>query len=327
MILTAVAIAAQLDVKLDQQIAKRDPDVSLTAGLERSHAVSSRLADLRGRAVALRPGGRRRGRPRRPPQLPALGAGAGLHRHPAVVQHAGRPAADAGRPARPGRARRLLDLHVHQLPAHAPLPRGLGRALPRGRADHRRRAHAGVLLRARRRQRRRGDRALGIRYPVAQDNDMATWNAWGNQYWPAEFLIDATGQVRDAHFGEGDYAKTEAAIRALLAAAGRPPARPTPQPAGAITPVGAGHARDLPRRRPGPGLARRRSRRPGTHDYRRRAGLAPAQRLRLRRALDDRPRGRPSPGRARGSTPRSRPRTSTSCSARRPAARTGRVAS
>ena len=60
----------------------------------------------------------------------------------------------------------------------------------------------------------------GLRYPVAQDNDYATWNAWGNQYWPAKYLIDARGRVRYAHFGEGDYAQTESAIRALLAEAG-----------------------------------------------------------------------------------------------------------
>ncbi len=61
---------------------------------------------------------------------------------------------------------------------------------------------------------------LGLRYPVAQDNDLATWNAWGNQYWPAKYLIDAKGQVRYAHAGEGDYGETEKAIRALLAEAG-----------------------------------------------------------------------------------------------------------
>jgi hypothetical protein len=60
----------------------------------------------------------------------------------------------------------------------------------------------------------------GIRYPVAQDNDMATWNAWGNQYWPAKFLIDAAGLVRRGHFGEGEYAETERAIRSLLAERG-----------------------------------------------------------------------------------------------------------
>jgi hypothetical protein len=55
---------------------------------------------------------------------------------------------------------------------------------------------------------------------VVQDNDYATWNAWGNQYWPAKYLIDAKGRVRYVHFGEGDYDKTEAAIRTLLAEAG-----------------------------------------------------------------------------------------------------------
>jgi cytochrome c biogenesis protein CcdA/thiol-disulfide isomerase/thioredoxin len=55
-----------------------------------------------------------------------------------------------------------------------------------------------------------------LKYAVAQDNDYGTWDAWGNQYWPAKYLIDANGQVRYAHFGEGDYDKTEAAIRSLL---------------------------------------------------------------------------------------------------------------
>jgi cytochrome c biogenesis protein CcdA/thiol-disulfide isomerase/thioredoxin len=60
----------------------------------------------------------------------------------------------------------------------------------------------------------------GIRYPVAQDNDYATWNAYNNQYWPAHYLIDANGQVRYVHFGEGEYGKTERAIRSLLSEAG-----------------------------------------------------------------------------------------------------------
>jgi cytochrome c biogenesis protein CcdA/thiol-disulfide isomerase/thioredoxin len=59
-----------------------------------------------------------------------------------------------------------------------------------------------------------------LQYPVAQDNDYGTWNAWGNQYWPAKYLIDASGEVRYTHFGEGDYATTEGAIRRLLAEAG-----------------------------------------------------------------------------------------------------------
>ena len=59
-----------------------------------------------------------------------------------------------------------------------------------------------------------------LRYPVAQDNDYGTWNAWRNRYWPAKYLIDATGQVRYVHFGEGEYDATEQAIRSLLAEAG-----------------------------------------------------------------------------------------------------------
>jgi thiol-disulfide isomerase/thioredoxin len=61
---------------------------------------------------------------------------------------------------------------------------------------------------------------FGLHYPVVQDNEMGTWNAYGNEYWPADYLIDARGQVRYATFGEGDYDKTETAIRALLAEAG-----------------------------------------------------------------------------------------------------------
>jgi cytochrome c biogenesis protein CcdA/thiol-disulfide isomerase/thioredoxin len=56
-----------------------------------------------------------------------------------------------------------------------------------------------------------------LTYPVVQDNDYGTWNAYGNQYWPAHYLIDAKGRVRYVHFGEGDYGTTEKAIRSLLA--------------------------------------------------------------------------------------------------------------
>jgi thiol-disulfide isomerase/thioredoxin len=61
-----------------------------------------------------------------------------------------------------------------------------------------------------------------IRYPVVQDNGYKIWNAFGNQYWPAEYLIDARGRVRYTHFGEGHDAATESAIRALLAERGDP---------------------------------------------------------------------------------------------------------
>jgi cytochrome c biogenesis protein CcdA/thiol-disulfide isomerase/thioredoxin len=62
-----------------------------------------------------------------------------------------------------------------------------------------------------------------LEYPVVQDNEFGTWNAYANQYWPAKYLIDADGQVRYVHFGEGEYERTEAAIRSLLAEAGRAP--------------------------------------------------------------------------------------------------------
>jgi cytochrome c biogenesis protein CcdA/thiol-disulfide isomerase/thioredoxin len=70
-------------------------------------------------------------------------------------------------------------------------------------------------------------RSDGLRYPVAQDNHYGTWNAYGNEYWPAEYLIDASGQVRHTQFGEGDYKQSEAAVRALLYEAG---ARNLPPP-------------------------------------------------------------------------------------------------
>jgi cytochrome c biogenesis protein CcdA/thiol-disulfide isomerase/thioredoxin len=57
---------------------------------------------------------------------------------------------------------------------------------------------------------------LGITYPVALDNNYATWNAYQNQYWPAHFLIDQEGVIRMEHFGEGEYTETENGIRMLL---------------------------------------------------------------------------------------------------------------
>jgi hypothetical protein len=56
-----------------------------------------------------------------------------------------------------------------------------------------------------------------------QDNKYATWDAYGNQYWPAEYLIDAKGRVRYTHFGEGDYKAKEHVVRELLAEAGHSP--------------------------------------------------------------------------------------------------------
>jgi cytochrome c biogenesis protein CcdA/thiol-disulfide isomerase/thioredoxin len=66
----------------------------------------------------------------------------------------------------------------------------------------------------------RAMRDLGVSWPVVQDNDYAEWKAYGNKYWPAHYFIDAKGRVRYWHFGEGEYAESEAVIKKLLAEAG-----------------------------------------------------------------------------------------------------------
>ncbi len=63
---------------------------------------------------------------------------------------------------------------------------------------------------------------FGIKYPVALDNNYATWDAYGNQYWPADYIIDKNGNIRYVTFGEGDYNQTEKVIRELLLDAGYP---------------------------------------------------------------------------------------------------------
>ncbi len=63
---------------------------------------------------------------------------------------------------------------------------------------------------------RQAVRSDGLHYPVVQDNRYGTWNAYQNQYWPADYLIDSGGQVRHTQFGEGAYKQSEAAVRQLL---------------------------------------------------------------------------------------------------------------
>jgi cytochrome c biogenesis protein CcdA/thiol-disulfide isomerase/thioredoxin len=71
---------------------------------------------------------------------------------------------------------------------------------------------------------------LHVTWPVALDDSYATWTAYGNQYWPADYLIDKSGRIRDYHFGEGAYGETEQAIRSLLGESGAsmPQAAPVP---------------------------------------------------------------------------------------------------
>jgi cytochrome c biogenesis protein CcdA/thiol-disulfide isomerase/thioredoxin len=63
---------------------------------------------------------------------------------------------------------------------------------------------------------------LGVTWPVALDPKDETWNAYRNQYWPAEYLIDKSGHIRHEHPGEGEYDRTEALIRQLLGEHGAP---------------------------------------------------------------------------------------------------------
>jgi hypothetical protein len=108
---------------------------------------------------------------------------------------------------------------VHQLPAGDHARRGLVQELRGGRARGDRRAHPRIRLRARRVQREAGAARLHITYPVALDNNYTTWNNFGNDSWPAEYLVDASGEVRHVAIGEGDYSTTESLIRQLLTAA------------------------------------------------------------------------------------------------------------
>ena len=244
MVVTAIAIWTQLDVRFDQYVALHIPDVSLTASLEKSHAVQSRLPELTGHGARYE-------------------ASAGSASEPAGV----------------GRAALLADARALKDDGPAPeftetqrwfnTPQGraltLGslrgrvvlvdfwtytcinciRTLPYLKAWDTAYRRAGLTIVGVHSpefafEHDAGNVAnaigqFGLRYPVAQDNHLGTWNAYGNQVWPADYLIDARGHVRYAAFGEGDYAQTETAIRALLAEAGARVGAMS-RPAGVIVP-------------------------------------------------------------------------------------------
>lgn len=71
---------------------------------------------------------------------------------------------------------------------------------------------------------------FGLTYPIVQDNDYATWQAYQNHYWPAKYFIDRQGRVRSTHFGEGDYDESEQIIQELLAEDGSVVDRPVENP-------------------------------------------------------------------------------------------------
>jgi cytochrome c biogenesis protein CcdA/thiol-disulfide isomerase/thioredoxin len=216
MLATAVAVATDLDVRFQTALADDFPDVVVnpTRALERSDAVEDRLADLRG------PSRFEETASRRTAGLPVLGRApdfTGNDRWWGTPANA--PLSLAGLRGRVV----LIDFWTYTCI-------NCIRTLPYLRAwDGRYRERGLTIVGVHtpeftfERDAENVERAIAqnrLRYPVAQDNDYATWDAWGNRYWPAKYLIDARGRVRYAHFGEGAYVETEAAIRALLAEAG-----------------------------------------------------------------------------------------------------------
>jgi cytochrome c biogenesis protein CcdA/thiol-disulfide isomerase/thioredoxin len=240
MILTAVAIITNLDVNFDQFVAEKIPDVNLTASLECSKAVTSRLDQITGHKA----------------KFVAANGSSDCEGSGTTTVH---PAArDASQATLLAAARALPVLGTapeftetedwFNTPGDRPLTlAGLRgrvvlidfwtytcinciRTLPYLKAWNAAYAKDGLTIVgveapefAFEKDASNVEDAIGqfgLRYPVVQDNNMGTWNAYGNEYWPADYLIDAKGQVRYATFGEGDYDKTETAIRALLAEAG-----------------------------------------------------------------------------------------------------------
>jgi cytochrome c biogenesis protein CcdA/thiol-disulfide isomerase/thioredoxin len=230
MILTALAIVTELDVRFDQQVAERIPDVNLTASLEKSHAVESRLHELSGHEAKFKPSATATPTAAHDASRASLlKIAAGLHDVGTAPEFTDTEdwfntpgQAPLSLAALRGRVV-LVDFWTYTcincirtlpyLKAWDATYRGQGLTI------------VGVETPEFSFERDASNVAaaigqFGIKYPVVQDNEMGTWNAYGNEYWPADYLIDATGQVRYATFGEGDYAKTETAIRALLAEAG-----------------------------------------------------------------------------------------------------------
>jgi cytochrome c biogenesis protein CcdA/thiol-disulfide isomerase/thioredoxin len=214
MALTAIAVATELDVRFQTALADDFPDavVNPTRALEESGAVEDRLADLRGEP-------RFKARPahERSASLPVLGiapdfqqTGEWFNSQPLSI------------PRLRGRVV-LIDFWTYTCI-------NCLRTMPHLKAWDQRYRDDGLTIVgvhtpefSFERDAGNVEQAVaqnGLRYPVVQDNDYGTWEAWGNQYWPAKYLIDARRQVRYVHFGEGAYDETEEAIRALLAERG-----------------------------------------------------------------------------------------------------------
>jgi cytochrome c biogenesis protein CcdA/thiol-disulfide isomerase/thioredoxin len=239
MILTAIAIITNLDVSFDQFVANNIPDVNLTAALECSSTVTGHLHEITGRRSKFAPAN----------GSAACGASATKLRTAAPDASQATLLADARSLKQLGPAPEFVDTQDwFNTPGRRPLTltalRGRVvlidfwtytcinciRTLPYLKAWDAAYRHDGLTIVgvetpefAFEHEASNVQDAIeqfGLRYPVVQDNDMGTWDAYDNEYWPADYLIDAHGQVRYTTFGEGEYGKTETAIRALLAEAG-----------------------------------------------------------------------------------------------------------
>jgi cytochrome c biogenesis protein CcdA/thiol-disulfide isomerase/thioredoxin len=222
MIATAVAMATQLDVRLENTFASHLPTalVNPTNALETSHGVESRLASLRGKPrFDIEASEARAAAARRTDGLPVLGTAPEFASSGPWLGTGGRQLSLAKLRGRVV----LVDFWTYTCI-------NCIRTLPYLKAWDARYRKAGLTIVGVHTpefpfERETGNvkNAIatdGIRYPVVQDNNYGTWSAYGNQYWPAEYLIDARGRVRYTHFGEGDYDKDERAIRTLLAERG-----------------------------------------------------------------------------------------------------------
>jgi|HubBroStandDraft_2_1064218.scaffolds.fasta_scaffold00029_41 cytochrome c biogenesis protein CcdA/thiol-disulfide isomerase/thioredoxin len=240
MILTAIAIITNLDVNFDQFVAEKIPDVNLTASLECSKTVTSRLDQITGHKAKF---------------VAANGSsdceGSGTTKVDPVAHNASQATLLAAAHKLPvlGTAPEFTETQDwFNTPGNRPLTlaslRGRVvlvdfwtytcinciRTLPYLKAWNAAYAKDGLTIVGVEAPEFQFEKnaanvanaigQFGLRYPVVQDNNMGTWNAYGNEYWPADYLIDAKGQVRYATFGEGSYEETETAIRALLAEAG-----------------------------------------------------------------------------------------------------------
>ncbi len=251
MVLTAVLMFANLDIRFQSALASEFPGflTNPTGGIERSRAVEDRLADLRGASKFKAPTAQAKA-PTRSASVASDAALPGVHTPDLPVLGDAPEFQDTGRwfnsspmTMRSLRGRVVLvDFWTYTCI-------NCLRTLPFVKAwDARYRADGLTIVGvhtpefAFEKLASNVQRAIkddGVRYPVVQDNDFGTWNAFTNQGWPSKFLIDATGKVRYAHLGEGDYKETEAAIRTLLAEAGKRKLGSAARPEGKIETVGA----------------------------------------------------------------------------------------